>query len=455
MIIKMTMIIKKILLAFVFMLLISIMLFAPSDDVLEAQTPKQVEIDSFYICNIEGVIDPSISNYIKKCISQAEDDNRGLLIMMDTPGGLETSMREIILEMINSEIPILTYVSPEGARAASAGTFIVYSSDVAFMAPSSNIGAAHPVDIAGQAEGAEDAMEKVTNDSVALIKNLAKLKNRNEEWAEKAVRESSSITAIEALDIGVIEYIAEDDTEVFSIISGQTITKGKTEFIFSSSGIETTEKNMSFVSRFLHIISNPNIAYILFIIGVLGIIYEFSQPGLGVSGAIGVVCIIIGFYALSILPINYAGLALMGLAIILFVLDVKLNVGGILSIVGIAAFLFGSFLLIDTQVAYLRIATWLIIGVTAGISAFLIIVIRAIFKIHIKKPVTGAMGILGNQGIVIEDLDPEGLIKTHGEIWRAVSIDDTIILKEDMVEVLKIEGLILYVKRLDNNKKKE
>lgn len=407
------------------------------------------EITNFYICEIKDIIDPPTSNHLRKCLKKSLDSGYGLIILMDTPGGLEASMREIILDILNTNIPVIVFVYPEGARAASAGVFITYASDLAAMGPSTSIGAAHPVNLGGEQQISEDMLDKITNDSVSFIKNLAESRGRNADWAEKAVRESASITAAEALELGVIDLTASNVEDLLEKIDGRVIEKSGKTFLINANIARTEKIEMSFISRFLHIIVNPNIAYILFIIGIFGIIYEFSQPGLGISGAIGVLFLILGFYAFSILPINYAGLALIILAIILFILDILLGLGGMLSIAGVASLLIGSFLLVDTDAPYLKIATSLIISASVIVSGFLIIVIRAVYKVHRQKPVTGEAGITGETAVVCQDLNPQGLVKVYGEIWKAVSVDGKKIKKGQEVKIISLKGLTLLVKILN------
>ncbi len=419
----------------------------------ETISENTIEIDSFYSCKIEGIIEPSLANHIKKCLILARDSGSGLIINMDTPGGLDTSMREIITEMLNTPVPVIVYVSPEGARAASAGVFITYASDIAAMGPSTNIGAAHPVNLGGDQEISADIMEKVVNDSVAYIKNLAASKGKNARWAEQAVRESVSITSAEALDLGVIDLIAVDFDDLMVKLDGKTIEKLGSTFILRSAGTEPVEIGMNFMTRLLHIISDPNIAYILMSLGILGIIYEFSQPGLGISGAVGVLLLILGLYALSVLPINYAGLGLIILAIILFVVDILMGLGGIPSIAGVISLILGSFLLINTDAPYLRIAWSLIISVGVVVSGFLIIVVRAVYKVHRTQPVTGKAGMVGETGVSSSVLAPEGQVKVYGEIWSAESVDGSKINKNKKVKIESIEGLTLKVKEISKNKK--
>jgi len=445
--------IKGILFLFAFLISLSLFLVIFTDEIYADENKTTTEINHFYTCNIEGIIDPSTANYLGKCLKKSQEDGSGLIILMDTPGGLETSMREIIKTILNTATPVIVFVYPDGARAASAGVFIIYASDIAVMCPGTNIGAAHPVNLGGEQQISEEMMEKVVNDSISFIRSLASLHNRNADWAEKAVRESDSITADKALELGVINFISSDLKELIEKIDGKIINKHRNTFVLNTSNAVLEEIEMSFISKFLHIISNPNIAYLLFIIGIFGIIYEFSQPGLGISGAIGVLFIILGLYSFSILPINYAGLGLIILAIILFILDVKLNLGGILSIAGVASLLMGSFLLIDTDAPYLKIARTLIIIVTIVISVLIIIVIRAVYKAHRKKPVTGKSGMIGETAIALETLNPDGQIKIAGEIWNAISKNKKKINKGDHAIIISIKGLTLFVQQVKNKNK--
>lgn len=452
---------------YLFILISATLLLAiiPAGDIFPEDTGNSVntndnssenylEINNFYVCEIEGIISPPISNYVTQCLKKSLDSGYGLIILMDTPGGLEASMREIITDILNANIPVIVFVYPEGARAASAGTFITYASDLAVMTPLATIGAAHPVNLGGEEQLSGDMLEKVTNDSVSYIKSLADSRGRNAGWAERAVRESDSITAEEALEMGVIDLIVPNIEELLKETNGITLKKSDKTFIFNTDTGVAEKIEMNFITRFLNIIVNPNIAYILFIIGTFGIIYEFAQPGLGISGALGVLFLILALYSFSILPINYTGLSLIILAIILFILDIAMNLGGILSIAGMASLIIGSFLLIDTGAPYLRIAKSLIISASVIVSGFLVIAIRAAYKVRRLKPATGEEGLVGETALVSEDLNPEGLVKVSGEIWKAVSADGTKIKKGQMVKILSLEGLTLRVNILNNKQKK-
>ncbi len=429
---------------FILFMLVTVMLsFLSPSPVLGQQN-----ITEFYLCHIDGIIVPSVVSYIEKTITLAEQDGRALIIQMDTPGGLEESMREIIMMMLGSRIPVIVYVAPEGARAASAGVFITYASDIAVMHPSTNIGAAHPVALGAQ-DADSQAMDKIVKDSLAFIKSLAEAKGRNAEWAEKAVLESDSIIATEALELGVIEFTAENLDRLLEDIDGLTIEKHGEQMTILSRDAPIDVIEPGFINRFLQIISNPNIAYVLFILGLMGIIYEFAQPGLGLAGGLGALFMVLALYAFNVLPINYAGAGLIVLAIVLFILDFVLGTEGILSVCGVASLFIGSFLLIDSPAPYLKIARPLIIGVSAVISGFLIIVIRAVYLVHRKKPSLGLSSLEGREAVTISVLNPEGQVKLGGEIWKAVSVEGKKISKNKKVSIQKTEGLKLYVKQIN------
>jgi membrane-bound serine protease (ClpP class) len=420
--------------------------FLPSS--IQGQEAQDINpIDIFYIMEFEGIIDPNIDNYIAKGLKTAEEEGGAVIIIMDTPGGLDDSMRSIIKNMLNTKAPVIVYVYPTGSRAASAGVFISYASDIAAMSPGTSIGAAHPVTIGGQ-EVSEEVIDKILNDSVSYIRGLAAAKGRNEIWAEEAVRQSVSITSDEALAINVIDYLADDLEDLFQQIDGLEIEKLDERFLLSTKDADVREIPMRFFARLLHLISNPNIAYVLFILGILGIIYEFSQPGIGVPGALGAIFLILAFYAFSVLPINYAGVGLIVLAVILIILDVVLGIEGVLSVAGVIALIIGSFILVESDAPYLQIARSLIIGASIVFGGFLAIVLRAVYKAHKVRPKTGKTGIIGETGKTIDILSPEGQIAVHGEIWRAVSADKSMIEKDREVEVVSIEGLTLFVKEI-------
>ncbi|MCG9479185.1 MAG: nodulation protein NfeD [Actinomycetia bacterium] len=407
----------------------------------------QLDTEDFYLAEIEGIIDPAISSYIEKCITRAQQDGRALIIQMDTPGGLETSMRDIIKAMLASPVPIIVYVAPQGARAASAGVFITYAADIAAMHPSTHIGAAHPVSM-GISQADEESMKKITNDSVAFIQNLAESRGRNSQWAAKAVTESDSITASQALELKVIDFTAASLDELMDNMDNMQVEKQGQNYILKTSNARIEPLESSLINRFLHIIANPNIAYILFLLGMLGIIYEFSQPGLGISGALGVLFLLLGLYAFSILPVNYAGLGIIVLGVILFIVDIEAGTGGILSACGAISLILGSLLLIDSPAPYLNIAKPLIIGASGLISVMAVIAIRALYMSRRIKPATGSLSMVGRQATAVSDLSPQGQVKIDGEIWRAVSEEGSV-EKGRKVSITRIRGLTLYVKQIN------
>lgn len=400
------------------------------------------------VIQVEGIIDPAVYMFISDAIDRAERDGaQALIIQLDTPGGLDTSMRSIIREILESQVPIVVYVYPDGSRAASAGVFITMAAHVAAMAPATNIGAAHPV--AFQGEISEEMNQKITNDAVAYIRNLAEKRGRNADWAEEAVRESSSLTASEALEKGVIDYVAKDYRDLLVQMDGRKVVLDDREIVLSTKGAEVTPRGMSFRLRLLHALSDPNIAYLLLIIGIYGIIYEFASPGLGFSGIAGVICIILALYSLQTLPVNIAGLALIVLAIILFIADIKVASHGILTAGGIASMLLGSLILIDSPAPYLRIAPGLIIGTvltTAGLFAF---AVRAVYKAHKEKPTTGIEGMLGQIGVARTEVNPRGQVFVRGELWSAEALDGNKIEKDSRIIVQSMSGLVLRVKKYE------
>jgi membrane-bound serine protease (ClpP class) len=328
-----------------------------------------------WVTTAKGIIDPVLADYLVDTMKQAAEARAAALIIeLDTPGGLDTAMREIIQAQLNSWIPVVVYVYPEGARAASAGVFILMGSDVAAMAPQTNLGAATPVALNGTMD--ETMKAKVTNDAAAYIVALAKNHGRNAEWAEKAVRESVSLPADEALAMGVVDFVEPDLQSLLTAMDGfVTQPKGLT---LHTAGAPIEEVEMGWVGRFLHAIANPDIAYILMTIGMLGIIFEISTPGLGAAGIAGVISLLLSFYALAVLPVNLVGIALVVLAMILFVAEIKVQSHGILGIGGAAALILGGLLLFNTSASYLKVA-WpvLVIVAVVALAFFTLVVAKA------------------------------------------------------------------------------
>jgi membrane-bound serine protease (ClpP class) len=394
---------------------------------------------------IDGTINPASSGYIERGIELAEKENAAcLLITLNTPGGLLKSTRVIVENMMKSSVPVVVYVSPPGAHAGSAGVFITLAANIAAMSPGTNIGAAHPVSM--QSGGDSTMNEKSTNDAVAFVRTIAEKRNRNAQWAENAVRKSYSITATEALDLKVIDLIAAEIPDLLKQINGRTVevTGGSKTLNTSASTVENVE--MSFVEKMLNILSDPNLAYILLMIGFYGLLFELYSPGAIFPGIVGVIALILAFYSLHTLPINYAGLALIIFGIILFLLEIKIISGGLLAIGGTVALLLGSMMLIRKipNMEFLRISWGVIIPTVVVTVLFFLFVIGAGLKAQRAKPITGVEGLAGETGLALESINPLGTVLVHGEIWNAEAVEEAI-EKGQKIRVIAIDNLRLKV----------
>jgi len=406
------------------------------------------------IGKVEGIIGPVSSNYVKRTIEKAEEkDAEAIVFLLDTPGGLMDAMREIVKDELNSPIPIVIYVYPSGARDASAGVFLTYAAHIAAMTPGTNLGAAHPVSISPQGLGGgekkkpdDTMMEKVTEDAAAYIRGIAKKRNRNIEWAEKAVRESVSATAEEALKLGIINLIVSSVDELLEEIHGMEVELPEGSKKLDTKNAETEEIPMNFREEFLSLISNPNIAYILFLVGVYGLIFEIRSPGAIIPGLLGALCLILAFYSFQTLPINYAGVALIILGIAMFVMEVLTPTYGPLTIGGIVSMSIGSMMLINSDLEFLQISKPLIFAAVGTTAAFLIFALGAVLKTMRTKPITGKEGLTGAIGKAVSDISStDGKIFIRGEYWNAVS--DKKIKKDTEVEVVEVNGLKIKVKK--------
>ena len=416
--------------------------FLFSFSLFSAQAINRVEV-----LKIEGTISPVAAHRLEEALKSAiEEKAHCLIIQLDTPGGLDKSMRQMVKTIMNSEIPIVVYVSPKGARAASAGVFITLASHIAVMAPGTNIGAAHPV---AMGAGMDEKMEqKVVNDACAYIKSIAQKRGRNEKWAEKAVRESVSITDEEALKLGIIDFVAEDITELLEKLDGRKVQTSRGILTLRTKEAELHFVEVSFREKLLQTLSDPNLAYILLMVGIWGIILEFFHPGAILPGMVGGICLLLALFALQVLPFNLAGLFLILLSIVLFILEAKVPSYGALTIGGIAALTLGSLMLIDPSALYISISLRYIIPMVA-ITAFLFaFIVSFAIKAHIKRPVTGLEGMIGEVGVAKSDLDPEGKVQVHGEIWNAiVESSGQTVKKGENVEVVRVERMTLVVKK--------
>jgi membrane-bound serine protease (ClpP class) len=395
----------------------------------------------------DGIIHPPSQEYIISLINEGEKKGAEIVILMlDTPGGLDPSMREIIKKIMNSSVPVCVFVYPQGARAASAGAFITISAHIAAMAPSTNIGAAHPVTIG---EGQKDTimMKKVLNDAIAYMESIAKKRKRNVQVAKQLVEKSLSISAEEALNKKIIDLIANDLNDLLSKIDGKIVEVSGIEKKIETKDAELLEYKMNLRNKILSVISNPTIAYILLILGFYGLFFEITHPGAIFPGVIGAICLILALYALQTLPVNYAGVLLILLSMILFLLEVKIQSHGALGLGGVISLLLGSLLLFSRDIPYLQISLWAIAGVIVVTSIFFLIVITKVIQVHKRKPVSGKEGIIGEKGIAKSDIDKNGgIVFVHGEIWKAISNEK--IKKGEEIIVKKIDGLKLIVEKI-------
>jgi len=399
---------------------------------------------------VDAPIHPITSEYIVQTIDEADREGAALvLLILNTPGGLDTSMREIIESVVNARTPIAAYVAPSGARSASAGFFIAIACDIFAMAPGTNTGAAHPVGISITGQSMDKTMEdKVTHDAAAYIKTLAEKRGRNVRMAEDAVRLSLSYTEKEALEGGLIDLVAVTESDIIGWSDGRAIRRfdGRVETL-SLGGQPVIERPMTFRQRFLLTISNPNLAYILLMIGLLGLYFEFSNPGAILPGILGGLSLLLAVFSFQILPINYVGLLLILLAIILFILEVKVTSYGMLSVGGIAAMIIGSLMLIDSPVPELRPSLGFVIPVVLAFALIVVFLVTLVVRAHARRSASGREGMVGDRGRARTDLSPSGKVFVHGELWEAEA-DGPVRAGED-VEVLEVlEGLKIKVKKI-------
>lgn len=397
-----------------------------------------------FLVRIDAPITPVIANFLIYSIDLANKEGANALIVeLDTPGGLVESTREIVKEFLKSRVPIIVYVSPSGARAASAGTFILLASHLAAMAPGTHVGAAHPIELTGKAD--EKVMEKITNDLVAWAKNLAHMRKRNEKFAEEAVKKSRSITEIEALKMGVIEIIAKDLNDLLEKAHGKVVIIDDKKVSLNLKNSEIKEIKEDLKTKILKILTNPNLVYFLLMLGLVGLYFEFSHPGTIFPGVVGAICLILALVGLSILPVNYAGLALIILGGILFFLEIQIVSHGLLALGGTICLLLGSLMLFGKNPPSLKVYQPFLYTVILTISLALGGITYLAIKTIRKTPVSGKEALIDKIGKVIENIGPEGgKIFIEGEIWKAIS--DEYIPKGKKVKVIEKRGLTLKVK---------
>jgi membrane-bound serine protease (ClpP class) len=439
---------------------------------------------------VDGPITPVSADYIQKQIESAQIEGLDLVVLqLDTPGGLVSSTRQIVKAFFASKVPIAVYVGPPGARAASAGVFITMAAHVAAMAPGTNIGAAHPVNVGGgnplspkkeedpksgkrgngetekktegESEGEgegekspeppagndDDVMgQKVLNDTVAFIRSIAEKQGRNADWAERAVRESVSVTETEALELNVIDIIAEDIEELLAAMDGMTVKVSGEEVVLAVKGGTVLDRPMGWRHRVLGSLSDPNIAYILMMLGIYGLFFELANPGVILPGVLGAIFLVLAFFSFQVIPINYAGFLLIFLAVILFILEVTVVSYGMLSVGGVVALFLGSIMLFDTAEPYYKLSLSLVVGVTVFTALFFILGLGLVIRDKRKKPTTGAEGLIGETGVVTVSLTPQGTVKVHGEIWRAEAQGQ--VEAGSKVRVKAVEGMLLTVEEI-------
>ncbi|PYM69074.1 MAG: serine protease [Candidatus Rokuibacteriota bacterium] len=400
------------------------------------------------VIDIDGAITPITLRLLAAAIERAQaEGSQALVVQLNTPGGLERSMRSMVQSILNSEIPIIVYVAPTGARAASAGVFLTMAAHVAAMAPATNMGAAHPVAVGGQMD--KEMLKKVENDAAAFARTLAVERGRNAEWMEKAVRSSVSVTEREALKLKVIDLIADRLPDLLEKIDGRVVKTKRGAVTLETKGAPVKVIDIRFRDRFLALITDPNIAYILMMVGMLGIFFELSNPGVVLPGVIGGISLILAFFAFQSLPINWAGLLLILFGVALLIAEIKIASHGVLTIGGVVSMVLGSFMLYEAPEAGFRVS-WTVILPTVGASAGLVVwAVSAGVRAMMRPPTTGAAGMIGQHAVVRAALDPEGQVQLDGELWRAVA-EDAPVPAGETVRVTGVDGLTLRVSRAAN-----
>jgi membrane-bound serine protease (ClpP class) len=407
--------------------------------ILMAQTVVSIHVDA--------TINPAVAAFIHSAIEKARKEKaQCLVIHLNTPGGLLKSTRNIVGDIMDSQVPVVVYVSPPGAQAASAGVFITMSAHIAAMTQGTNIGAAHPVSMQGTMDSTMS--EKVANDAVAFIRTIAEKRNRNADWAENAVRNSVSVTATIAFQQKIIDLIANDDEELFQQLDGRNVQLSSGSVTLHTKSVKVVEYEMSFIEKLLNILSDPNIAYILMMLGFYGLMFELYNPGSILPGIVGVICLVLAFYSMNTLPINYAGLALILFALLLFILEIKIVSHGVLAIGGIVSLLLGSMMLIRRGAGSVGSISWtVIISTTAVTTLFFLFVIGMGLRAQRLKPFTGSESMIGEAGEAKEELNPLGMVFVHGELWQAESVSG-VISRGEKIRVRSMKGFKLFVEKI-------
>ncbi len=402
------------------------------------------------LATYEGVINPVAAEYVRDAIAFAQAQSAlALVVRLDTPGGLDTSMRVIIKDFTGSPVPIIVYVAPSGGRAASAGVFITMAAHIAAMAPGTNIGAAHPVAMGG-GEMDKTMKEKVENDSVAYIKSIAEQRGRNAAWAEDAVRKSVSVTEKEALKLKIIDLIADDVPTLLRELDGRPVNLGNGTVVLRTKDAAVVEFPMGWRLEMLKALSDPNIAYLLMTIGTIGLLAELYNPGAILPGIVGAISLILAFYSFQSLPVNYAGVLLILLGIVFFILEATVTSFGLLAIGGVISMILGSLMLVKAEAPFLQISWSVILPVVAMAAFFTLFIVGMGLRAMKPRPLTGREGMVGLIGVAKTALAPRGQLSVHGELWEAIS--EQPLQPGDQAEVTRVEGLTLYVKPVSQKK---
>jgi membrane-bound serine protease (ClpP class) len=406
-----------------------------------------------YFLEFDGVVNPLSARYLARGIAHAQRDRAAALVLqINTPGGLDSSMRDMVERILNCDVPVIVYVAPPGARAASAGMFITIAAGVAAMAPGTNIGAAHPVSLSGGGEEDKTMAAKIEEDAAAFARSVAQLRDHNPEWAGRAVRESVSVTAQEALDLGVIDVIAPNLNELLKQVNGRKVEIPGGEVTLDTAGAPIRPMPMTALERLLAMIADPNIAYILMTVGMIGLIAELYHPGAIFPGVTGGICMVLGLAALGMLPTSWAGVALLLLAMGLFIAELFHHGFGVLGVGATVAFVLGSLLLfvpvtpVSPAMPAVRVSPWLIVVMSGLLLSVVLLIFRARMVMWRKPPVFGAEAMIGREGVALSTLDPFGTVRLDSEVWRAEARDGPV-ERGGSVRVVKVEGVTLVVER--------